>query len=81
MEGVKFRRQHPLGCYIVDFICLERQLIVEVDGGQHVEQWNYDKRRTEWLAQQGFKVLRFWNNEVMNNLEEVNAAIVRALRI
>ncbi len=68
---LKFKRQKPIGRYIVDFVCLEQRLIVEIDGGQHAEQKSYDDLRTEWLNQQGFKVLRFWNNEVMHQLENV----------
>jgi very-short-patch-repair endonuclease len=77
----KFRRQHPLGRYVVDFVCLEAGLVVEVDGGQHAEQRDYDRERTQWLAQRGFRVLRFWNHEVMNDLEGVMAAIGQALRV
>ena len=64
LHGYKFRRQFPLGSYVVDFICLEARLVIEVDGGQHVERSVQDERRTEWLRQQGFTVLRFWNNQV-----------------
>jgi very-short-patch-repair endonuclease len=60
----KFRRQQPLGDYIVDFVCLEKKLIIELDGGQHIEQEEYDSRRTHWLEEQGFRVLRFWNHDV-----------------
>jgi len=65
----KFKRQQPLGPYIVDFVCFERRLIVEIDGGQHDE--NVDAERTHWLEQQGFRVLRYWNNDVMANREGV----------
>jgi very-short-patch-repair endonuclease len=68
--GVKFRRQYPVDNYIVDFICLEKRLIVEVDGGQHAESVN-DKSRDEYLKSQGFRILRFWNNEVLSNTEGV----------
>lgn len=78
-EGVKFRRQHPLGPYIVDFVCLERRLVIELDGGQHSEAASYDRQRDAWLEGQGFRVLRFWNNEVMQNLEGVLEAIHLAL--
>jgi very-short-patch-repair endonuclease len=60
--GYKFRRQHPLGPYIVDFVCIEKKLIVEVDGGQHDEKRFYDAKRDKWLEEKGFKVIRFWNN-------------------
>ena len=77
-RGYKFRRQTPLGRYIVDFVCFEARLIVEVDGGQHVEQQEYDRQRTAWLEGQGFRVLRFWNTEVLGNVEGVKEMIVRA---
>jgi very-short-patch-repair endonuclease len=69
--GLKFKRQKPFGPYIVDFICLERGVIVEVDGGQHGDDVAYDQRRDQWLASQGFVVLRFWNHDVLNQTESV----------
>ncbi|HAY27526.1 MAG TPA: DNA (cytosine-5-)-methyltransferase, partial [Candidatus Accumulibacter sp.] len=69
--GLKFKRQKPMGRYIVDFVCLEQRLIIEIDGGQHAEQLDYDRRRDAWLRSQGFTVLRFWNSEVMQPLDEV----------
>ena len=77
--GYKFRRQQPLGQYILDFVCLEKRLIVELDGGQHSEQIVYDSERTEWLEAQGFRVLRFWNNEVLKEIEVVKEVIAEAL--
>jgi len=79
--GAKFRRQVPIGPYIVDFVCFEHRLIVEIDGGQHNEPRGraYDIQRTRWLESQGFRVLRFWNNEVLGNLEGVLTRIVQAL--
>lgn len=71
LEGLKFRRQEPIGNLIVDFVCFDRSLIVEVDGGQHVREKAKDDERTRWLEEQGFKVLRFWNNDVMKNIEGV----------
>jgi very-short-patch-repair endonuclease len=73
VEGVKFRRQEPIGDYIVDFVAFERRLVIEIDGGQHAgnEEKDKDKQRDEWLNNQGFRVLRFWNNEVLQNLEGV----------
>lgn len=68
LEGFKFRRQQPIGKYIVDFINLERKIIIEVDGGQHLEN-KKDKLRDRWLEEQGYEVLRFWDNEVFNNIE------------
>ncbi len=70
-EGLKFRRQKPLGHYIVDFVCLERSLVVELDGGQHAEQVVYDRQRDAWLNSQGFVVLRFWNHDVLQQTDTV----------
>ena len=75
--GVKFRRQHLIGPYIADFVCIERKLIIEVDGGQHAEQIAEDKARTAWLAAQGYRVMRFWNNEVLQNMDGVLEVIRR----
>ncbi len=79
--GAKFRRQHPLGPYVVDLFCFEHKLVIEVDGGQHNEPEveTLDKDRTAWLEENGYKVLRFWNSEVMGNLEGVVARISEAL--
>ena len=63
LEGLKFRRQQPIGKHIVDFVCFEKMVIVEADGGQHLEA-DRDKERDAWLKSQNFQVLRFWNNEV-----------------
>lgn len=79
IEGVKFRRQYVIGKYIVDFVCLERGLIVEIDGGQHGDQVGYDERRTAYLEQEGFRVMRFWNNEVLVEAEAVLEMIRSAL--
>lgn len=79
INGHKFRRQQPIGRYIVDFVCFERRLIIEVDGGQHSEQIDYDSERDAWLETQGFRMLRFWNNQVMNELEAVESIIMKAL--
>ena len=78
-EKFKFRRQHPIGVYIVDFVCLEQKLIVEIDGGQHAERVQYDERRTKALSAKGFRLLRFWNNEVMQNTNAVLEAIFAEL--
>ncbi len=69
--GLKFKRQKPIGRYIVDFVCLEHRLIIELDGGQHSEQVAHDQHRDAWLRNQGYTVLRFWNNDVMQQLEGV----------
>jgi very-short-patch-repair endonuclease len=76
--GVKFRRQVPIGKYIVDFACLNRKLIIEIDGGQHLEN-KKDSIRDDWLESKGFKVLRFWNNEVFENIESVLEKIKEAI--
>ena len=70
LTGFKFRRQHPVGKYIVDFVNLERKIIIEVDGGQHSEN-KKDKLRDKWLKEKGYEVLRFWDNEVFTNVEGV----------
>ena len=78
LQGLRFRRQFPLMQFIVDFVCLEVRLIVEVDGGQHDAQGEYDKARDRLLKEQGFRVLRVWNNEVMQNIAGVVEAIQEA---
>lgn len=81
IEGFKFRRQEPIGSYIVDFVCFEKKIIVELDGSQHAQevQKENDSERTEWLEKEGFKVLRFWNNEVSGNIEGVLETIRKGL--
>lgn len=71
IEGVKFRRQQPIEMYIVDFISFEKRIVIELDGGQHAETESRDQQRDDCLAMNGFTVLRFWNNEVFENLEGV----------
>ena len=78
LMGNKFRRQHPVGRYIVDFICLEAGLVVELDGGQHASS-AADAVPTRTLQQQGYRVVRFWNNEVMTQTDAVLAAILDAM--
>ncbi|KAF1726543.1 endonuclease domain-containing protein [Pseudoxanthomonas japonensis] len=78
LEGFRFRRQVPIGPYIADFTCLEAGLIIEVDGGQHMDAAS-DRTRDCFLQCEGFHVLRFWNNEVMANLDGVRALILRRL--
>ena len=70
LTGFKFRRQHTIGRYIVDFVNLERRIIIELDGGQHLEN-KKDKLRDKWLKERGYDVLRFWDNEVLMNVEGV----------
>jgi very-short-patch-repair endonuclease len=79
LRGFRFRRQHPIGRYIVDFVCIELKLIVEMDGGQHGDQQQYDMNRTQWLQTKGYKVIRFWNNDVIDDLEGVMQAIYNHL--
>ena len=71
MEGLKFRRQQPIDNYIVDFVCFDNRIIIEVDGGQHADENNKDIERDAYLQQFGFKILRFWNNEVLQNTNGV----------
>ena len=75
MAGVQFRRQHAVGNYIVDFCAPRRKLIIELDGSQHLEQGEYDLERTKYMKSLGYRVLRFWNNDVLNNTEAVLQAI------
>ncbi len=79
-EGYKFRRQQLLGRCIVDFVCLEKRAVVEVDGGHHSTQVLYDENRSTWLESQGFRVLRFWNHEVLKDIDAVKEVIWQALR-
>ena len=90
LKGVKFRRQQPLGPYIVDFISFEKRIIVEVDGGQHNTPPPYpspvegkgktrDREREAWLKERGYRVLRFWNNELLANMDGVLEKIVENL--
>ena len=77
-NGYRFRRQEPIDRYIVDFVCFKARLVIEVDGGQHSDS-AADKKRDAYLLSQGFRVLRFWNNEVMFNFDAVHGAILDAL--
>jgi very-short-patch-repair endonuclease len=77
LEGLKFRRQVPLFGFYADFYCESANLVVELDGGQHASQTEWDMNRTETLQAAGIQVLRFWNNEVLENIEGVLAEIVR----
>ena len=79
LADFKFRRQQVIAPYIVDFVCMERRLVVEIDGGQHAERQKEDARRTAFLESAGFHVIRFWNNEVLANLDGVMSAIQGAL--
>lgn len=77
--GVNFRRQHAIGNYIPDFVCIEKKLIIELDGSQHLEQKEYDEERTKFLNSLGYKVIRFWNHDVMNNMDGVILTMLRVL--
>ncbi|WP_332748277.1 endonuclease domain-containing protein [Hydrogenophaga sp.] len=79
-QGFKFRRQRPLGPYILDFVCLEAGLVIEIDGGQHSGQQAYDQARTALIEAQGLTVIRFWNHEVMNETPAVLEKIWQTLQ-
>jgi len=79
LNGLKFRRQQPIGRYIVDFFCPEYRLVIELDGGQHADQIQADKRRTELLNKAGYRVLRFWDNEVLTSIDAVLERIADAM--
>jgi very-short-patch-repair endonuclease len=80
LAGAKFRRQVPIGPYVADFVCVAARLVIELDGSQHGEAVDKDAERTRYLEGKGYRVLRFWNNEVAHNLDGVIRAIERALR-
>src|SRR5437016_3217045 len=75
LVGYKFRRQQPIGPYIADFCCLRPRLIVELDGSHHAEQIEYDQRRTDFLKNEGFEVIRFWDNQMLKEADSVLEAI------
>jgi very-short-patch-repair endonuclease len=79
LKGYKFARQYIIGPYITDFICRDKKIILEVDGGQHSEAIAYDTKRTQFLEKQGYKVIRVWNNEVFKNIEGVLETLLVAL--
>jgi len=83
LKDVKFRRQEPIGSYVVDFVSFEKKLIIEIDGNPHRETQTRvnDKQRSLWLLQQGFKVLRFWNSEIENNLDKVVSKIKDSVKM
>ena len=80
MGGVHFRTQHAIGNYIVDFCAPRKKLIIELDGSQHIEQEEYDDERTAYLKSKGYRVLRFWNNDITKNIDSVLTVIWDALR-
>ena len=79
MAEYKFRRQHAFGPYFLDFVCLEEWLVIEVDGSQHLQRSVYDEKRTSWLESKEFRVLRFWDNDVLTQTESVMQVILEAL--
>ena len=79
LNGVNFRRQHAIGNYIPDFVCIKRKVIIELDGSQHIKQEDYDVERSQYFESLGYKVIRFWNNWVMNDIEGVIRAIQNVL--
>ncbi|HET6586183.1 MAG TPA: DUF559 domain-containing protein, partial [Oleiagrimonas sp.] len=79
LDGCKFRRQHPFADYVLDFVCLERMVAVELDGGQHAEQLDADELRSVFLRKAGFRVLRFWNNQVFEETDGVLEVILGVL--
>jgi very-short-patch-repair endonuclease len=80
-QGHKFRRQQPIGPYIVDFVCLDAKLMIELDGGQHAEAKDYDLQRDTWLTFQGFRIVRIWNNELFENEAGVMEKILEMLTL
>ena len=79
IAGAKFRRQHPVGRYILDYYCLEKKLGIELDGGQHGEAVKYDRHRDSWLLTQGIHMLRFWNNQMLTETEAVMEVIYQVV--
>ena len=79
LNGAKFRRQHAIGNYVPDFCSIKDKLIIELDGSQHLEQKDYDSERTAFFESKGFRILRFWNNDVMNDIDGVLKVIFSAL--
>ena len=80
VSGVAFRRQHAIGSYIVDFCSPSVKIVIELDGSQHMNQAKYDAERTAFLAERGYRVIRFWNNDVLNNLDAVLQVILDAVQ-
>ncbi len=79
LNGLKFKRQEPIGRFVVDFVCHDEKLIIELDGGQHAEQVRADDKRTKFLESRGYRVVRFWNDEVLKNMEGVLETVLRKL--
>ncbi len=81
LGGLKFRRQHPIGKYVVDFVCLSKKTIIEVDGGQHAIESEQDLLRDKWLKEEGYIVLRYWNDQVLKEIDSVLEDIVNKMEI
>ena len=79
LSGHRFRRQHPIGRYIADFACIEQRLIIELDGGQHTEQREYDRQRDAYISSRGYRILRFWNDDVLKDMDAVLEEILRTI--
>lgn len=79
LNGYKFVREQVIGSFIVDFVCRSKKLIIELDGGQHIENADYDKKRSEFLQKKGYKILRIWNDEVFVNIDGILEAILNLL--
>ena len=80
LAGFKFHRQHVIGHYIVDFVCPLEKLIVELDGGQHADRAAYDERRTGYLESNGYRVVRFWNNDLLSHVDSVLVVVLGLLQ-
>jgi len=80
LSGWKFRRQHPIGPFVVDFVCIEKRVVIELDGSQHAESLESDSRRTEYLGRKGYRILRFWDNAVLREGESVLGSILSSLQ-
>ncbi len=77
LYGLAFRRQHPIGFFIVDLCCVARKVVIEIDGHSHAEQAEYDQERTAWLADRGYKVIRFTNEQINHQIDQVLVEIAR----
>lgn len=80
LDGIKFRRQHPIGYYIVDFYCAQAKLVIEIDGDSHAEQVEYDLERTAWLENQGYRVIRYTNRDIKEILPAVLEGILEEVK-
>ncbi len=78
-QNLKFRRQYPIGSYVTDFCCIDAQLVIELDGGQHAEAVAKDRERTRFIESAGFRVIRFWNEEALTEIESVLERIGQAV--